>query len=553
MIRHLTGALTVIALFSTAAFPQTPGAKPPVILISIDTLRADHLSAYGYRAVQTPNIDSFAEHGTLYANASAQVPLTLPSHASMFTSTYPFQSLIRENAQRVPAGTTTLAEVLHAHGYKTGAFIGSVFLEKEMGLDRGFDFYDSPFQYTAFSPLAGSVFYGGTASGPNVGKDRRDAPLVIRSAVQWLRQNKENSFAFVHLYDLHKPYRLATYDAELTFTDRVLGNFKKSLMDMGIWERSIVIVVSDHGESLGEHGEESHGYFAYESTLHVPLLVHLPGATRMETSNAPVGLIDVAPTVLDLVGLPVPVSFAGKSLRAAERKPVYAETYHAHDSFGWAPLRTLRQGRWKYIDAPHPEIYDLQTDPRELRNSIALNGRRAEEMRAELRKFLAALPIQSGQAQPLQNKALLNSLGYLSASPDSRIARSNGSTGADPKDRLLEFRMYEDAIFAQAQGRNAEAIALLSKLLVRDPTNTLARRDLGSCYIDRKDYVHAREHLSVAVKSAADDYASQFLLGVAYMNLKQFDAAATHLNIACHLAPGASRCRKLLDELPANK
>ena len=235
MIFRLRNLAAVFAVSSVLSFGA---AQPPVILISIDTLRADHLSAYGYRKKRTPNIDSFAEHGTLFAHADAQVPLTGPSHASLFTSTYPFQNRVEENAERVPPGAVTLASVLRSHGYKTAAFVSSVFLEKQMGLDQGFDTYDSPFSYTALSPLSGSMFFGAETHNPNLGRARRVGALAVRAAVQWLQANRDQPvFVFLHLYDLHKPYGLPPgfkaspgvtgYDAQLEYVDHVLGLFRK--------------------------------------------------------------------------------------------------------------------------------------------------------------------------------------------------------------------------------------------------------------------------------------------------------------------------------------
>jgi choline-sulfatase len=202
--------LLLLGVFATLALAEQPA---PVILISIDTLRADHLSAYGYRRIRTPHIDSFAQHGTLFTNVEAQIPFTLPSHTSLFTSTYPFENQIEENAERVPAGAVTLASLLRSQGYKTAAFIGSVFLESEMGLDQGFEVYDSPFHFEAFSPLAGSMFFGGMGRNPFSVRDRRDGALVLGAARRWLAANRgQPAFVFVHLFDVHKPYVRPGYD-----------------------------------------------------------------------------------------------------------------------------------------------------------------------------------------------------------------------------------------------------------------------------------------------------------------------------------------------------
>ena len=220
----------------------------PVIVISVDTLRADRLT-------RAPNIASLGTGGTVFSQIDCQAPLTLPSHWSMMTSTYPFENRIEENGERVPEGAVTLASVLHGRGYKTAAFIGSVFLDGRMAFDQGFDFFDSPFQ-------------GAT--------QRRNGALVLRSARQWLQENREQPvFAFVHLFDMHKPYPVS-YDAQLQYVDRLIGGFKDSLVQMGLWDHALVVLVSDHGEGLGDHGEDSHGYFVYESTLHVPVIFHWP-------------------------------------------------------------------------------------------------------------------------------------------------------------------------------------------------------------------------------------------------------------------------------------
>jgi arylsulfatase A-like enzyme len=266
-LRLFVAGFFLLLLLSSSA---GAAAQPRIILISIDTLRADHLSAYGYRKIRTPNIDAFAERGTLFTHADAQVPLTLPSHTSLFTSTYPFENRIEENAERVPPRAVTLASVLRSHGYKTAAFVSSVFLEKQMGLDPGFDVYDSPFDYKAWSPLSGSMFLGAQSHDPRAGRDRRLGALAVRAAAQWLNANRNQPvFLFLHLYDLHKPYALppgfkppagvSGYDAQLAYVDQALGSFRRTLVETGLWDRSLVMLLSDHGESLGDPGEANHG------------------------------------------------------------------------------------------------------------------------------------------------------------------------------------------------------------------------------------------------------------------------------------------------------
>lgn len=523
-----------------------------VILISIDTLRQDRLSAYGYRRILTPNIDSFADQGTLFTNIESQVPLTLPSHTSLFTSTYPFENQIEENAEHVPPGAVTLASVLHSHGYKTAAFIGSVFLEAEMGLDRGFDFYDSPFHFEAFSPISGSMFFGGVGRNQYGVRDRRDGALVLGAARRWLSANQgAPAFVFIHLFDLHKPYIRAGYYAELAYTDRILGAFKQALMAGGWWQRSLVVLLSDHGEGLGEHGENSHGYFIYESTLRVPLIVHWPAGAPSHAAreDRPGGLIDVAPTVLDFLRIPAPPSFAGHSLLDAPvPRAVYSESVYAYDGFGWAPLRSLREGADKYIDAPRPELYNLRVDPRELNNLYRPDSQRALALRGELQKLLAShapkQPASPANISP-RTRALLASLGYLSGG--ARPAA--GGSLPDPKDRLAEYRLYESAQTALYDRQLEQAAAIFRRILARDPQNTLARRDLGGTYVEQHFYDKARACFEKVIAAAPDDYMAQFELGIADKHLGLAAEALEHLQAACKAAPEAEQCKRELDDL----
>ncbi|HVY94158.1 MAG TPA: sulfatase-like hydrolase/transferase, partial [Bryobacteraceae bacterium] len=492
------------------AFITSAAAQTPVILISIDTLRADHVGAYGYRKTPTPNIDSFAAHGTLFAQADCQIPFTGPSHTTLLTSTYPFENGVEENAQPAPAGEATLATVLHARGYKTAAFVGSAFLEKEMHLDAGFDFYDSPFHFDAFSPISGSMLMGVAPGSDAAGRERRDGALVVRAARQWLMENRGAPlFAFVHLFDLHKPYSRGSYDGELAYVDGLIGTLKKALTEAGLWDKAIVILTADHGESLGDHGESSHGYFIYESTLHVPLMIHWPAgdAGHPERVEDPVGLIDVAPTVLDLLHVAKPASFEGGDLFGAHGA-VYAESVHARDAFGWAPLRSLRVGEYKYIEAPHPELYDLRSDPGERVNLAAKDASKANELRGQLAKLMARYPRKNGapkSANPGAD-ALLHSLGYLTAGPRSAAA----GPGADPKERLPEFHEYETAQFELYRRQDAAAIATLQRILTSDPRNLMARRDLGSAYLETGNYAKARAAFQQVLAEAPDDYVTNF-------------------------------------------
>ena len=545
-----------------AALQQTP-----VILISIDTLRADHLSAYGYRGVQTPNIDSFARQGTLFTDAACQIPLTLPSHTSLFTSTYPFENRIEENAERVPPGAVTLASVLRSHGYKTAAFIGSIFLERQMGLDQGFNLYDSPFSFLAGSRISGSMILAGPPRNPYSVRETRDGALVVRAAVRWLDANRgQPAFVFLHLFDMHEPYSvpadvarqrgISRYDAQLEYVDSVLGRLRQGLVDGGWWDRSLVVLLSDHGEGLGEHGESNHGYFIYQSTLWVPLMFHWPSGAPSYPARVsqPAGLIDVAPTILDFLGLPAPPSFEGRSLtgviagKEANPREVYSESLYIHDAFGWAPLRGLRLGQYKYIEAPKAELYDLRQDPHEEHNILAKDSAEAPVLQGKLKgllaRYAARRPARPSDTSPA-TQALLSSLGYLSGGARPK----SDNSGPDPKDHIAELQLYERAMDYLSQRRLDEAIAALRQIVVRNPHNILARRDLGGCYIERGAYAKARSNFQRVVAVVPDDYMAQLELGIADEHLGLLQEAKQHVQAACQLYPESVQCHRELDAL----
>jgi len=616
--RIFRGALTLVPwlllcspLILCAAQDTAPQA--PVILISIDTLRADHLSAYGYTKIHTPHIDSFAEGGTLFTQAEAQVPLTLPSHASLFTSTYPFQNRVEENGERVPAGIVTLASVLRSRGYKTAAFIASDFMDRRYGLDQGFDDYDSPFGFETtgvVNPLAMSL--------------RRDGALVVRSARQWLDTHRgQPAFVFVHLFDLHFPYTLpaevarkqgiSRYDAQLQYVDGVMGRLQQYLTQSGWWEKSLVVVFGDHGEGLGDHQETDHGYYIYESTLHVPLIFHWPQATetrnsKLETrysgrvssfkypvsSSSPAGLIDVAPTILDYLRVPAPASFEGVSqlgaLKAGESsqpRAVYSESLYAYDAFGWAPLRALRLANYKYIQTPKAELFDLNSDPHELVNLLPKNGAVAAELHNELAKVLTRYaPSQRAPAAalPPETLAQLESLGYLAAEPRSdAVGARHGVPLPDPKDRFAEFQLYQSAYVDFTEGHTAAALPKLLSILRTDPGNTLARFHLGECYLQLErpqdalrewdtvlkldpqyapsaealgqywlsqgDYAKARRRFQQVLALTPESYTGHFQLAIADEHLGLLPEARQHLEMACKISPHNEDCARKLKSL----
>ncbi len=549
-LRLAVSLFSAALLVASAVLAQTPIARNntpvPVILISIDTLRADHLGCYGYKKLQTPNIDAWARAGTVFAEISSQAPITLPSHTSLFTSTYPFANGIRENAQVVPSGTATLATILAAHGYNTAAFIGGYFLERRFGLAQGFETYNSPFDTRI---IKGALDL------------KRPAGQVLGGAEDWLNKNSRRPFfLFVHLFDLHEPYGAPTffrarapqgdYDQELAYVDDALGEFRKFLEKSGLDRRALIVIFSDHGESLGDHGENTHGYFVYESTLHVPLIFHWPSIDPsggyIGRVDAPAGLIDVGPTILSFLGIPSPPTFSGHSLLAVAQgndqppSDIYSETSYAHDMFGWAPLRSLRHGDYQYIDAPRPELYNLKHDPEELHNLLPGQEALAASYRERLTNLVGSytpaaksLPEISNAPAPGSSENL-RSLGYLDiTSPHPALDDS----GIDPKDRLFEYKRYLMAGHLARTGKAEEAVAEFQAILSDDPRNVPAYIDLARSEIGLHRYLDATNQLKAALALNPHNVEAEELLGDVWLTVGNPARAAAEFERLLTFAP----------------
>lgn len=537
MPRRFTGRwLAVLAIAGLS--PHAKAAdKTPVILISIDTLRADHLSAYGYRTIRTPNIDAIADKGTVYQRIDTQIPLTLPSHTSLMTSTYPFENQVEANGESVPSGAVTLASVLRGNGYRTAAFIGSMILDRRFGLDKGFDFYDSPFEAAA-----------GSTPNPFSARVRRDASLVVRAAGQWLGKNRgEPVFAFIHFYDLHTPYTLpqvagltpnvTAYDAELLHVDEAVGRLREILVRAGLWDRALIVLLADHGESLGDHGESSHGYFIYESTMHVPLLIHWPSGTAKlpERIAEPGGLIDVAPTVLDFLHIAVPPSFAGVSLLPGHgERVIYGESVYPRDAFGWASLRSLQSGSYKYIDAPKAELYDLAKDPGERTNLLPAGKDAATRLRTRLEALLQR-PVPAGPstspAMSARARELFGSLGYTAAGRQSGKSRI-----VDPKDKIAEHEAFESGLALLYSGRYPQAIAGLGRIVARDALNVPAICALGEAHLRAGNAGQALKLWQLALERDPKNRVATDSIGEYWLQRKDYAQA-------CRYIPAAAECK----------
>ena len=450
---HCAGVL--VALVSTAFLaacgPQptsaTPAAARNLLFITIDTLRADHVGAYGAKRVATPNIDRVAREGALARHADVQVPLTRPSHISIFSGRYPAEHGIRDNvAPALRTDVPLMAETLKASGFATAGFVSSIVLARPSGLERGFDTFSDRFDVAEDDARFLNTI-------------QRRGDVATGEAVDWIRAHaQQRFFAWVHLYDPHDPYEPPgrysveyadrPYDGEVAWSDELVGRLLTALSDAGVADRTLVVVTSDHGEGLGDHGEAVHGYFIYETTLHVPLVIRGPGVKAGAAIETVTRSVDLFPTVMEMLGLHdrLPAT-SGRSLAAALRgdsskdEPSFAESLVPLVHYGWSDLRSVRDGRWKYILAPNAELYDLDRDPGELTNLVEREAARARAMRAGLDEQLraertSARSAPAAAAVPPDLLEKLGALGYVSPGGPADAK----SAGADPKDKLEEYK-----------------------------------------------------------------------------------------------------------------
>lgn len=537
---------------SRPAFAKARRA-PSVVLISVDTLRADHLSSYGSRGQPTTHIDEIAKGGTLFSAIDSQVPLTLPSHTCLLASTYPFANGVEDNGEKVPPHTVTLARVLKSHGYQTAAFVGGFVLDRRFGLNQGFDFYDSPFDLHK-------------EGGRDMGDIKRLGSKVVDSAIQWIeKKDGQPFFVFLHLYDLHSPYNVPrryrarfgnSYEGELHYVDVQIGRLWSFLSSKGLLKNTLIVFTADHGEGLGQHGESTHGYFIYQSTLWVPLIFHWPTESKHSFpshENAPAGLVDVAPTILQFLGITPPPQFQGKSLlgwlysgKPRRDREVYSESLYAHYHFGCSGLQSLRVGQYKYINAPKPEFYDLKRDPGELHNlysqkkSLALAYR--ERLLAFVSKFKRKEKVPKQALSP-EAIARLSSLGYvaISSAYSAPIA-----SGADPKDRIRAYEEYGHAVELAATGNFKQSNTVLGKLLARYPHLINPRITLG--WNDQKtgDDAAAVKEFKIVLKEDPLNIIAHFDLGVSYFKLSQLEDAIKELQATLAIAPYYTQAENLL-------
>ncbi len=544
----LLAAALIAAAIGLAAFllfrPRTPdfarlrgGRDYSVILVTLDTLRADKIGCYGNAQSRTPTLDAFAARGVRFADCISQTPLTLPSHTTIMTGTLPPFHGVRDNGGFVvPDELQTMAESFQARGYETAAFVAAYVVDSKWGLNQGFDTYFDKFDLSRFERVS-------------LGEVQRPANEVLDEALAWLEAKKDGKFfAWIHLYDPHTPYEPPEpfkseyaqnpYLGEIAYTDSQLARLAEFVGRPGLRDRVFVVLAGDHGESLGEHRESTHGFFLYQGALHVPLIIVTPfkpiqGIVRAET----VGLVDLMPTVCEMTGLPVPAAVQGRSLVPAFFRPgaaaadrlAYAETYYPRYHYGWSELRSVQDGRFKLILAPVPELYDLEADPREQKNLVYLEKKVYEDLSARAGTLLEeagrnALEVDLKKVDE-ETREKLAALGYIGSFTDS--SKLQGRKLADPKDKILIFNQLSQAREDGLAGDAEAAIATIRAIIAEDPTIGDAHFGLGNVLYKARRFPEALEAFTKALDLKPDDSFAAINVANCYQAMGRYDEAET--------------------------
>jgi arylsulfatase A-like enzyme/Tfp pilus assembly protein PilF len=560
------GALLVLfAGVLTGAFVRLhgrAGRRPSVILISIDTLRADRLPTYGYGKIQTPAIDELARNGALFESCYTHVPLTLPAHTSILTGLLPPEHGVRNNIGfTVAKGTRTLATELKRAGYATGGAVSAYVLHSTTGISQGFDWYDDDLK--AASPEIPDT------------EIQRDGMETLDRALVWLAERSGASghqadekgpvFLFVHFYEPHTPYAppkrflrqdRAPYDGEVAYVDEIVGKLFAGLRKLDLYDPSLIILLSDHGEALGDHGEADHGVFLYREVMHVPLIIKLPGKREGGSRiQAPVELIDIVPTVMDWAGLPPIPRLQGRSLIPAlrghgipEDRLIYAESLYGRLHFGWKELFSLTGSQYSFILAPRQELYDVRQDPGEVHNLLAQGtsvsagnaglprqvALEYERMHRKLRSDVGRTVLKAPNPVDEEELKKLQALGYI-GSPT--LDSSGDDSAPDPKDRIGDLELYRQAIRIKTICMFSRVAESLQKVLETSPRMIDAWDELSEAYRRLGDLEKAADALKQSLRVAPHRTLKRFELIDILIRLKRFDEAREELRMAASAKP----------------
>jgi arylsulfatase A-like enzyme/cytochrome c-type biogenesis protein CcmH/NrfG len=532
-----------------------------VILITLDTTRADHLSCYDPDHAQTPNLDALAAAGTVFERCISQVPLTLPAHTTILSGTYPAFHQVRDNGGFVvPERLELISETLRKKGFATSAFISAYVLHSKWGLRRGWDYYGDTFHYSKMKGLSLS----------NI---QKPAGAVLPEAEAWLENNgKKRFFSWIHLYDPHAPYEPPPpfdtqypgrpYEGEVAYMDAELGKFFTFLKDRGLWENTLIVVTADHGEMLGEHGEDGHGFFIYEGAVHVPLIIRSPWPLPVGRVPATVEHVDIVPTILDALGIPVGKTPQGKSLlglafgnSGAGFGQALSETWYPRLHYGWSELTAIYMDGFKFIEAPQEELYAMaSTGPAETDNLRLKRDLVRKRLKRVLQDFQArisrgALAPASASALSRDDRDKLAALGYLSTLVESTAK----SALIDPKTKIQVYNDMMRARSYQDEGKTGRAIVLMDGILARDPEIIDGRMLLGNLYFKEKRFPEALDAYREVIRRKPDYNFAMLNVVNSLMAMKQYDQAEKELTAFRIIFPKDATFLQLLGQVAAQR
>ena len=531
--------------------------QPNIILITLDTTRADRMGFLGSDRGLTPNLDHLSEQSVVFTRAYSQVPLTTPSHAALLTGTYPQFNHLEDLGAPLDTKLPYLPDVLHKHGYHTAAFIGAYILDPwsktALGFERGFDFYDTDYHQR------------------RPGEDRyksveRRAEDVANRALHWIATHPQRPFfVWMHFYDAHDPYDPPSpfkekytsfpYDGEIAYTDSVVGSFLGVLNRHGLYQNSVVVVAADHGEAFGEHGEERHGMFLYDETIHVPLLVKFPGAKfagkRVETR---VALADVAPSLLEAAAISAPKEMQAKSFvplidaakpgpevsRTTERA-IYSETDYPHRAFGWSDLHSWRAGKYLYVEAPKRELYDQAVDPDAQKNVAGSSTAIADTLQGQLSDFrqkTTSAQTEHAKLDPAQAESL-RALGYLAS--DSSTSNNPEKASIDPKDKIDIANKLHRSLVAMEEDNYDEAIADLRAVVEKEPDSSTGYLELGRALVHEQKYEEAIPILRTAATKMPDSGMAHYELALALIKMGEWEMSLPEMQAAVICSPKSAQ------------
>lgn len=529
-----------------------------LLLISIDTLRADHLGSYGYAAAETPALDALAARGLRFSQATTVTPLTLPAHTSLLTGTFPAFHGVRDNGGfYVGDDQLMLAEVLKQHGYRTGGFVGAFVLDGRWGINQGFDRYFDDFDLSKFDMAVG------------LDAAQRPGREVVDRTIEWLDQERDQPFfAWVHLYDPHTPYAapdpfrarfprtmIGSYDAEIASVDSQVSRLVQHLTDAGRLTDTIVVVVGDHGESLGEHREQAHGFFIYDATTHIPLIIAGPGVPERVVSSQ-VRIIDIMPTALHLLHVEVPKVVQGASLLplasgAPGNLVALSETWYPRYHYGWSELMSIRDGRYKFIAAPRRELYDLQADPGETTDLSTSNPRLTDTLDQALRDLVTRTSSHLGDRgpQPVDPdvEERLRALGYVGSSVSRRNLEERPR--GDPKDKIALYNLLKQAASDSINGQMDDAIAKVQMAIAADADIVEAYTMLGNMHVKAKRYEQGVAAYQKALALDSEHEGAAFSLALAFKQMGRLADAEAGFERVLTLNPRSTKSQWQLADI----